>query len=147
MGERKNSWGLLAVKLQIILVVLVFALMGLAGPSIAQRGTSGGGGSGYGALGIPSTNTGIAGNNYKDFLYGVVKALNKDAMDLTKTNAGMDQTFKFNKKTKFIHDGKDSSIESLKLGDQVWVDAREDKKTGDLIARKVVTGVILVPSS
>jgi hypothetical protein len=28
----------------------------------------------------------------------------------------------------------------------VWVDVDEDKKTGDLIARKVVTGVFLMPS-
>jgi len=66
---------------------------------------------------------------------------------LTKTQAGVDQTFKFNKKTKFIHDGKGSSFESLKLGDKVWVDADQDKKTGDFITRKVVTGVFSMPTS
>ena len=65
-------------------------------------------------------------------------------MVLTKTKAGVDQTFKFNKKTKFIRDGKGSSLEALKLGDDVWVEPKEDKKTGDLIARKVVSGAFLM---
>jgi len=85
-----------------------------------------------------------AGSKYADFLYGVVKELNKDEMVLTKTKVGADQTFKFNKKTKFIHDGKGSSLESLKLGDEVWVDADQDKKTGDFFAKKVVTGVFIM---
>jgi hypothetical protein len=29
----------------------------------------------------------------------------------------------------------------------VWVDVDEDRKTGDLIARKVVSGVLIVPSN
>jgi hypothetical protein len=56
----------------------------------------------------------------------------------------MDETFKLNKKTKFIHDGKSSSPDSVKVGDKVWVDARQDKKTGDSIARKVVSGTSLM---
>jgi hypothetical protein len=146
----KNSRRCLAVKLQIILVALVVSLTGFAAPSIAQRGgrsSSEGGASGYGALGIPSFGNGSAGNNFKGFHSGVLKTVNRDAMVLTKTNAGVDQTFKFSKKTKFIHDGKDSSVESLKLGEQVWVDAQRDKKTGDFNARKVVTGAFLMPSS
>jgi hypothetical protein len=99
-----------------------------------------------GPLGVPSNGSGTAGSNYKGLIYGIVKSLNEDAVVLTKTNAGVDQTFKFNKKTKFIHDGKGSSLESLKLGDQVWVDVREDKKTGDFMARKVVTGAFVMPS-
>jgi hypothetical protein len=104
---------------------------------------------GVGPLGVSSNGIGTAGNKYQDFLFGIVKGLSKDAMVLTKTQYGKtqygsDPTFKFNKKTKFIHDGNDSSLESLKLGDKVWVDAREDKKTGDLIARKVVSGAFLM---
>lgn len=68
-------------------------------------------------------------------------------MVLTKTKVGADQTFKFNKKTKFIRDGKDGSFKSLKVGDEVWVDADEDKETGNFIARKVIAGVFTMPSS
>jgi hypothetical protein len=136
------------MKLQIVLVALVFGLMGFAAPSVAQRGRGGGSGeggnSGYGALGVPGTNADTAGAKYQDYRYGVVKSLNKDAMVLTKTDAGVDETFKFNKKTKFVHDGKGSSLEALKLGNKLWVDAKEDKKTGDLIARKVVSGAFLM---
>jgi len=133
------------VKLQIILVALVIGLVGFASPSTAQRGRGSSGG-GYGALGVPSAGTDTAGSKYKDYLYGVVKDVNQDAMVLTKTKAGADQTFKFNKKTKFIRDGKGSSFELIKLGDEVWVDVDTDKKTGALIARKVVTGVLIMPS-
>lgn len=135
------------MKLQFILVALVIGVVGFAAPSLAQRGGRGSSGGGYGPLGIPSSGTDTAGNKYADYLYGVVKELNKDSMVLTKTKVGPDQTFKFNKNTKFIHDGKNSSFESLKVGDEVWVDADEDKKTGDFTARKVVTGVFAMPSS
>jgi hypothetical protein len=120
--------------------------MTLALPASAQRGHRGEGGGGYGPLGVPSSGTDTAGNKYQDYLYGVVKVLDEDQMILTKTKAGADQTFKFNKKTKFIRDGKDGTFKSLKLGDEVWVDADEDKKTADLIARKVVTGVFTMPT-
>ena len=125
--------------------------MGFAASSSAQRGgrSTAGGGASAGPLGTASTGYGTAGNKYEDYIYGVVKQLNKDAMVLTKTQYGktqfgVDPTFKFNKKTKFIHDGNDSSLASLRLGDKVWVDAREDKKSGDLIARKVITGVLVM---
>ena len=136
------------MKLQIMVAALVLSLLGFAVPSIAQRGGRGsmGMGGSAGPLGVPSNGSGTAGSNYKGLIYGIVKSLNEDAVVLTKTNAGVDQTFKFNKKTKFIHDGKDGSFKSLKVGDEVWVDVGEDKKTGALIARKVVTGVFLMPS-
>jgi hypothetical protein len=101
---------------------------------------------GAGPLGVPSNGSGTAGGKLKDYVYGVVKTLNEGTMVLTKTNSGVDETFKLEKKTKFIRDGKDSSLESLKLGDQVWVDAHKDKKTSDLIARKVISGAFLMPS-
>lgn len=135
------------MKRQIIFVALVLGLMVFSAPSVAQRGRGGGGeagASGYGALGVPSTDANTAGNKYKDYRYGVIKELDKDLMVLTKTGAGVDETFKFSKKTKFMYDGKGSSIESLKLGDKVWVDASQDKKTGDFIARKVVGGAFLM---
>jgi hypothetical protein len=134
------------VKQQIILVALVIGLVGFAAPATAQRGNRGASGAGYGPLGVASLGTTTAGNKYQDYLYGVVKVVDEDQMILTKTKAGTDQTFKFNKKTKFTLDGKDGSFKSLKLGDEVWVDADTDKKTGDLIARKVVTGVFTMQS-
>ena len=87
-----------------------------------------------------------AGNNYKDYIYGVIKEVSQDGIVLTKTKAGTDQDFKLSKKTKFIEDGKEVSLKAFKSGDEVWVDADQDKKTGDLIARKVITGVFIMPS-
>ena len=137
------------MKVHILLVASVIGLMGFAASSYAQRGGRGGGGGGAEPLEVSSNGTGTAGSKYQDFTYGIVKELNKDAMVLTKTQYGktqygQDPTFKFNNKTKFIHDGKDSSLDSLHLGDKVWVDAREDKKTGDLFARKVISGVFVM---
>ncbi len=132
------------MKQQIIFVALLIGLTALVAPVAAQKG-------GRGTSSEPeSTPMGIqhsgpnAGSKYADFLYGVVKELNKDDMVLTKTKLGADQTFKFTKKTKFISDGKTSTLEALKLGAEVWVDADQDKKTGDFIVKKVVTGVFIM---
>ena len=80
---------------------------------------------------------------YQNLLYGVIKTLDANGMVLEKTKVGIDQTFRFQPKTKFIHDDKPSSREDLKVGDQVYVDVHEDKKTGDLYAKKVVTGIVV----
>jgi hypothetical protein len=80
---------------------------------------------------------------YQNLLYGVIKTIDANGMVLEKTKAGIDQTFKFQPKTKFIHDEKPSSREDLKVGEQVYVDVHEDKKTGDLYAKKVVTGIVV----
>ena len=79
---------------------------------------------------------------YQDYLYGVIKKIDKDEMVLEKTKFGIDKSIKFVRKTKFIHDGKPSALDQLKVGDKVWVQTKEEKKTGDLIAKKVVTGVM-----
>jgi hypothetical protein len=128
------------VKPQLILAVFVIGCLEFAAPALAQRGK--------GSSSEPeSTPMGIqhiapnAGSKYADYLFGVVKEVDQDLLVLTKTKAGTDQTFRFNKKTKFIRDGKNSSFELIKVGDNVLVDADPDKKTGDLIARKVVSGV------
>ena len=86
--------------------------------------------------------TGTA-RKYENFLYGVIKTIDANGMVLEKTRSGIDQSFKFERKTKFIHDVKPSSRENLKVGDQVWVDVHKDKKTGDLYAKKVVTGIVV----
>lgn len=78
---------------------------------------------------------------YQDYLYGVVKSIDSQGMVLEKTRFGIDQAFKFERKTKFIHNGKPSKRDDLNVGDKVWVDVKTDKKTGQLVARKVVTGL------
>jgi len=80
---------------------------------------------------------------YQGFLYGVIKTLDANGMVLEKTKAGIDQAFKFQPKTKFIHDDKPSSREDLKVGDRVYVDIHKDKKTGDLDAKKVISGIVV----
>ena len=80
---------------------------------------------------------------YQNLFYGVIKTVDANGMVLEKTKAGIDQAFKFQPKTKFIHDDKPSSREHLKVGDQVYVDVHEDKKTGDLYAKKVVSGIVV----
>lgn len=102
-----------------------------------------------------TSNTGRFGDptstarKYQDFLYGVIKEMNQNELILTKTKFGVDQTFKINKKTKFIQDGKASSFDKLKVGDRIFIDVETDKKTGDLIAKKVVSGVdiLSIPSA
>jgi hypothetical protein len=86
--------------------------------------------------------TGTA-RKYQNFLYGVIKTLDANGMVLEKTKAGIDQIFRFQPKTKFTHDNKPSSRGDLKVGDQVYVDVHEDKKTGDLYAKKVVSGIVV----
>jgi hypothetical protein len=78
----------------------------------------------------------------QDLFYGVVKSLDKNEMVLEKTKFGIDQAIKLNAKTKYIHDGASSTNEHLKVGEQVWLQIKTDKKTGDMTAEKVYTGVI-----
>jgi len=80
---------------------------------------------------------------YRDYLYGIVKEINANQVVLAKTKFGVDQPFKFTKKTKFTLDGKPCTYDKLKVGDGVYVDVDTDKKTGDQIAKKVVGGVNL----
>ena len=78
---------------------------------------------------------------YQTYLYGVIKQISASEMVLEKTKFGIDQAFKLEPKTKYLHDGKPAAHDRLKVGDQVWVDVKKNKKTGDMIAKKVVTGV------
>ena len=77
---------------------------------------------------------------FQDYLYGVVKTISKTELVLDKTALGDEQVFLLSPKTKFIHDGKPSSLENLKVGDMVWVDKKKNK-AGDMLAVKVLTGV------
>ena len=78
---------------------------------------------------------------YQDYLFGVIKEKNSNELVLTKTRFGIDQTFKLTKKTKFTLDGKPSSYDKLKVGDGVFIDVDTDKRTGEMTAKKVVSGV------
>ena len=81
------------------------------------------------------------GGNYQNYIYGVIKKIKKDELILDKTRFGDDQVFKLQHSTKFIENGKPSSLAKLKTGDMVWIDAKLKKKTEEKIARKVITGV------
>jgi hypothetical protein len=81
------------------------------------------------------------GGKYQNYIYGVVKKIRKDELVLDKTVYGDNQIFKLEHNTKFIQNGKHSSLAELKIGDMVWIDAKIKKKTDEKIARKVVTGV------
>jgi len=78
---------------------------------------------------------------YQNYVYGVVKHIGKDQIVLDKTRFGDDQVFKLEHKTKFVDNGKSSTLANLKVGDMVWIDAKMKKKTNEKIARKVITGV------
>jgi len=80
------------------------------------------------------------GRGYQSYLYGVVKKIEASELLLTKTKFGVDQNIKLQAKTKFVSGNQPSSRDKLKVGDQVFVDYRKDKKSGDLVAKKVVIG-------
>jgi hypothetical protein len=81
------------------------------------------------------------GRKYQDYIYGVVKKIEKDQITLDKTRFGDGQVFKLERNTRFVDNGKRSTKANLKVGDMVWIDAKIKKKTDEKIARKVVTGV------
>ena len=127
-----------------ILGILVVGILVFVSPCLAQKGGHAASEVGDNSLPPGPAGRGTAGSNYADFRYGVIKSIGTSEIVLTKTASGLDETFKLNKKTKFIHDGKASSPDSVKVGDKVWVDAHLDKKSGDSIARKVVSGASLM---
>jgi hypothetical protein len=78
---------------------------------------------------------------YQDYLFGIVKEVNANEVILSKTKYGIDQPFKFNKKTKFTLDGKPSTFDKIKVGEGIYIDVDTDKKTGEPFAKKVISGV------
>ena len=78
---------------------------------------------------------------YQSYIFGIVRKADKDELVLDKTQFGNDQVFKLTKKTKFINNQKPVKEETLKPGAMVWIDMKRDKKSGDMIAKKVVTGL------
>jgi hypothetical protein len=84
--------------------------------------------------------TGTA-HHLQNYIYGVVKKIGKDQVVLDKTEFGDDQPFKLEPKTKYVRDGKPGKLDDFKVGEKVFVQMKKDKKTGDMIAKTVVTGV------
>ena len=80
----------------------------------------------------------------QNYIYGVVRRIDKDHLVLDKTEFGDEQPFKLEPKTKYVYNGKAARPGDFKSGDQVFVQIKKDKKTGDMIARRVEAGV---PSS
>lgn len=78
---------------------------------------------------------------YQNYVYGVIKKINKNRLILNKTRFGNNQVFDLNHDTKFVHNGKRSTLAKLKIGDMVWIDAKLNNKKHVKIARKVITGV------
>lgn len=115
----------------------VLLVTGCAVAALAQRADDAPAAPSNARFGDP---TGMA-RNYQDFHYGVVKSVNGSSLVCDKTEFGDDQPFKLDRKTKFAHDGKASSAADLKPGDKVWVRIRTDKKTGEMTALKVISGV------
>jgi len=81
------------------------------------------------------------GRNLQNYIYGVVRNVSKDELILDKTEFGDGHPFKLIPKTKYVRDGKPSKLNDFKVGDKVFVQIKKDKKTGDMIAKSVVTGV------
>lgn len=93
-----------------------------------------------GAAGRLENAISVAGK-YQNYIYGVVKKVGKGELILDKTRFGDGQVFKLDHKTKYVDDGKPSTLANLKMGDMVWIDAKIKKKTEEKIAKKVITGV------
>ncbi len=81
------------------------------------------------------------GRHLQNYIYGVVKKIGKEEIILDKTEFGDDQPFKLAPNTKYVQDGKVGKLDDLKVGDKVFVQIKKDKKTGDMIAKSVVTGL------
>lgn len=79
---------------------------------------------------------------YQSYLFGVIKKLGKHQIILDKTRYGIATPVKLTSKTRFVRNKKKSTLTALKVGDAVYVDVKNDKKTGDLIAKKVLSGVL-----
>jgi hypothetical protein len=84
--------------------------------------------------------TGIA-RQYQSYISGIIKKIDKNEIVLGKTRFGVDTTIKLPPKTKYVRDEKPGKFEDLRVGDQVFVDVKTNKKTGEMSAKKVVSGV------
>lgn len=96
----------------------------------------------HGRFGDP---TGVA-PNLQGYLYGVVKAKGTDSLTLDKTKFGVDKEIKLDKKTKFVRDGRSSTLAAIETGDPVYVAVKTDKKSGEMTAKKILSGILQAPA-
>jgi hypothetical protein len=96
----------------------------------------------HGRFGDPMT----VAPNLQGYLYGVVKGKTADSLTLDKTKFGVEKEIKLDKKTKYVRDGKPSTLAEIQVGDPVYVAVKTDKKSGDMTAKKILSG-ILPPSA
>jgi multidrug efflux pump subunit AcrA (membrane-fusion protein) len=115
----------------------VLLVLGFGVAARAQRADSAPAPPSNARFGDPS----ITAPNYQDYHYGVIKSVGESTLVCDKTEFGDDQPFRVEKKTKFTRDGKASTASALKAGDKVWMKIRTDKRTGEMTALKVVSGV------
>jgi hypothetical protein len=130
------------MQLRVISLALFSALLGMASIAVGQqperRERTDPVITDTGRFGDP-TSTGRAYQHYK---FGIVKKIKEDELILDKTPYGDNQSFKLLSKTKFVRDGEPTNIDRLKVGDQVYVNVKVDKKTGDFIAVNVAWGMV-----
>ena len=90
-----------------------------------------------GRFGNPS----IFAMNYQNYFFGVIAKIEPHALVLDKTKVGVPQTIHLMRKTKYIRNKKKSSLSKLKVGDMVYIDLKTAKKSGDMYALKVISGM------
>jgi len=78
-------------------------------------------------------------------IYGVIKSINDKELVLDKTKFGVDTTIKLESATKYVRDGKAGKFDQLKVGDQVYAHVKTNKKTREMTAKKITSGVIPLP--
>jgi hypothetical protein len=96
----------------------------------------------HGRFGDPMT----VAPNLQGYLYGVVKGKTADSLTLDKTKFGVDKEIKLDKKTKYVRDGKPSTLSEIQAGDPVYVAVKTDKKSGDMTAKKILSGILPAPA-
>lgn len=79
---------------------------------------------------------------YQGYKLGIIKEIKPNEVILDKTPYGDGQPFKLTPKTKFILDGEKSDVSHLQVGDQVFVNAKLNKKTGELTAEVIAWGLV-----
>jgi hypothetical protein len=120
--------------------VLISAILGslmIAGAGWAQLVQSP---NAPGATGRLEDAISVAGK-YQNYVYGVIKKIDKHELIVDKTRFGNNQVFKLDHHTKFVKNGKHSTLAQFKVGDMIWIDAKLNKKKHEKFARKIITGV------
>ncbi len=131
--NRHTKW--LAVIIPVLLILTVFTPEA-HGQLVKDPDQS------HGRFGDPNS----VAPNLRGYLYGMVKVKNADSLTLDKTKFGVDKEIKLDKKTKFVRDGKTSTLAEIEVGDPVYVVVKTDKKTGEMTAKKILSGILQAPA-